>query len=122
MFPSAAKMVEDVSVGAAGVFQGVGEDGQALIDEEARGKLPLFVDARGQACDGGGEPGAVEGDGAEGVASHSPGSRSAPWGGEGKKRSSRLGPQLQPALLAETPGILVDLQKWCRLRGGASAE
>jgi hypothetical protein len=33
-----------------------------------------------------------------------------------------LGPQLQPALLAETPGILVDLQKWCRLRGGASAE
>jgi hypothetical protein len=53
-------VVQDVLVRAAGVFQSVGQDGHAV--EGAVG-----VNRLGDGGDGGGQPGALEGDGTEGV-------------------------------------------------------
>jgi hypothetical protein len=53
---------EDVGVGAAGVFEGVGQDAQVL-------EGPLVVDAAGDGRDGAGvplQPRGVDGGGAEG--------------------------------------------------------
>ena len=54
-------MIQNVGVGAAGVFEGVGEDGEAV-------EGTVGVDGFGELRDGGGEPRAIEVDGAEGVA------------------------------------------------------
>ena len=70
--PLAPAVAEDLLVGAAGVHQGVGQEGQAV-------EGPVLVDAAGQADGVGGPPAGVEGDGAEGVAENCPRtSRSSP--------------------------------------------
>ena len=54
-------MVQDVGVGAATFFKGVGKDRHSV-------KCFFIVDRLGEVLNGGGEPDGVEGDGAEGVA------------------------------------------------------
>jgi hypothetical protein len=56
----AAEVAEDVVAGAAGFFEGVGEDRHGV-------EAAVGIDAMGEGGDGGSEPGGVEGDGAEGV-------------------------------------------------------
>src|ERR1700728_2699071 len=56
-------MAEDVLVRAAGVFEGISQDGHAV-------ESTVVVDGLGQAGDAGREPRAVERDGAEGVAKY----------------------------------------------------
>lgn len=71
MRTGATTVRQDVAIGAAGVFEGVGEDSKATQIEMATRQFPFIVDRLGQLGDGGvvpGEPGGVDGDGAEGVA------------------------------------------------------
>src|SRR5271156_4922924 len=58
MWSGASTMAQDVCVGAAGVFQGVGEDGQAV-------EGTVGVDGLGEGDDGDGEAGWNKGNGAE---------------------------------------------------------
>jgi hypothetical protein len=57
----AAAMAEDVRVVAAGVLQGIGEDGKSV-------EGAIVVDTTSERDNGGSEPGGVGGDGAEGIA------------------------------------------------------
>src|SRR5262249_59140524 len=59
--PRSAQVGEDVRVGAAGLFEGVGQE-RHLVE------AALFVDGMGEGFDGGGLPGGVEGSGAQGSA------------------------------------------------------
>ncbi len=61
-------MREDLLVGAAGFFEGVGENCKAVGVQGAGGQGAIVVGGRRQCRHGGGLPGGVEGDGAEGVA------------------------------------------------------
>ena len=65
MFPTAAAMSQNVGIGAAGIFQGIGQDRQAV--EGAVGVYGL-----GETGDGAREPGGVKGDGPERVAEDTP--------------------------------------------------
>ena len=61
MLPRLAAVIQDVGVVAAGVFEGVGEDGQAV-------EGPFVIDGGGKGNDGGSEPDGIDGYGAERVA------------------------------------------------------
>ena len=64
MRPAAAQVAQDVGVGAAGLLQGVGQDGQAV-------EGPLLVDRRGEFGDRAAlsrQPGGARGERPEGVA------------------------------------------------------
>jgi hypothetical protein len=63
-----AKVPEDVGVVTTGVFQGIGEDREAVRVEGAIGQLSLIVGGLGKSQDGRRLPSGGEGDGAEGVA------------------------------------------------------
>jgi hypothetical protein len=58
-------MRENLGVVAAGLFQGVSQDGETDVVEEAGGQVTVVVDGLGEADHGGGQPRTVEGDGAE---------------------------------------------------------
>jgi hypothetical protein len=60
MFPRLSAVIQDVLVGAAGIFEGVGQDRQAVEDA-------VVVDGLGKTGDRGREPGMVECDRAEGA-------------------------------------------------------
>jgi len=61
MLTGLAAVVEDIGIGAASVFEGVGEDGEAV-------EGAVSVDGIGEALDGRRFPSQVEGDRSEGVA------------------------------------------------------
>jgi hypothetical protein len=63
----ATEVSKDGSVGAAGFFEGVGEDEEAVRIKLAAGHLPLIVGRSGQGDNDGRSVGGIERDGAEGV-------------------------------------------------------
>ena len=68
MRPRPAQVAEDGGVGAAGVFQGVGKDGEAGGVKGAGGQGAVVVGGLGQREDRGRPTGGGEGDVTEGVA------------------------------------------------------
>jgi hypothetical protein len=50
-------MAEDVRVGTAGVFEGVGQDAEPLVVEVAGWKVTVVVDGLGELGDGAAVPG-----------------------------------------------------------------
>jgi hypothetical protein len=63
MLPRLAAVIQDVGIVAARVFEGIGEDGQAV-------EGAFVIDGGGERNDGGGEPGKIDSYGAEGVADY----------------------------------------------------
>src|SRR5262249_55912518 len=62
------QMGDELVVAAAGIFEGVREDGKAVSVERAGGQVPLFVSGRRECCHGRRPPSRIDGDGTEGVA------------------------------------------------------
>jgi hypothetical protein len=70
--PWFAEVIEDRRVGAAGLFQGVGQDGEPRGVEEAAGQEALAVRSLSEQEHGRSLPGRIGCDGAEGVADKVP--------------------------------------------------
>src|SRR5262249_36924748 len=68
--PGTAQMAEDVGLVAAGVLQGVAEDGEAADIERAGRHRSLLVGGLSECDDGRRSPSGVEGDGPEGTAQY----------------------------------------------------